>query len=337
MSEQKSINIIMVGPSGVGKTSLLASMYSHIRDEVRELGCTFVSGAGCTDELEERKAELKRLAEAPGVRVDLDLGPKPSPEERTFDFILQIKQGIPNVSLKFIDLPGGWYVGRGDFEKADTMLAESQVVVVAVDAWALMEQKDDSGIGKYNAQINKPSVICQALERASIKQAGAPPVILFVLVKAEKYLHNDQGEELFQTAEACYKPLMESLIVKKYPIAGCWVETIGGLELNSVIERDGRPIGNFRRLQGKQGGYHPRHCSVPLRLVFRMALESVSNGTSTHPGGFWETLKEWVAEKVGVKTELAKNIETHKEMRTLAERLTERLNGEPLVWINEPR
>jgi len=334
MSETET-KIIMVGPSGVGKTSLLASMYSHIRREVAELGCTFLSSAACSNELDERKQELERLATGKALTVDLNLGPKPGQDKRIFEFKLHVRQGIPDIVMQFIDLPGGWFLGKGEYEEAERLIAQSQVIIVAVDAWALMEMKDGQGVGKYNMQVNKPRVICEALERASIALTGAPPLILFVLVKAEKYLHNDQADELFAAAKSCYGPLIEPLIKRNHPIAGCWVETVGGLELNSVFEKDGMPHGKFMRLRGDKGGYQPRHCSVPLRLVFKLALNKVISDTKTIPDGFWGSFWEVCAKIVGKETELSKNIMKHTKLKEVAEHLTKKLSGEPLAWFNE--
>ena len=344
--------IIMVGPSGVGKTSLLAAMYDRIKLEVEALEppCTFLSSGAVSDELNERLQDLKRLAEGKASTVDLDLGPKPSQEKRVFEFELTVEKVQDPVQFQFIDLPGGWYLGKGDYDEADRLMAQSQVIIVAVDAWALMEPDEDGVVGAYNEEINKPRVICEALQRASVAAAQiaaaetpprvpSPPLVVFVLVKAEKYLHNDQSDKLVAAAKSCYGPLIQPLIKRNFAIAGCAVETVGGIELISVsekdVEKDGvkkrRHIGTFARL--RKIGYKPVHCSIPLRLAFQMALNNAGGGTAplsdTWLGGLWERIKVMF-----IETELSKAMNKHKQLKAVAQHLTTKLSSEPLWWFN---
>jgi len=330
MIEKTTITI--VGPTGVGKTSLLASMYSHMKTELLSYDCSFTASARCGAELDERMQELELLATGEGLRVDLDLGPRPGSEKNTFDFELNILQkNVDPVPIEFIDLPGGWYTGEGDFNEADRCILDSQVVIVAVDAWALMEVKNEKGIGKYNNKINRPKVICEALERASNKASeGNPkPLVLFVLGKAEKYLHHGQYKELLDTARACYEPLMNPLVANGFAIAACCVETVGGIELLSVKEAtrtDGAsyPVGSFKRLKdGPHAGYNPKGCSTPLRLVFDIALSSISQAT----------LIDWI---ITIGTGGLCNCLKKKEWLEIAEKVTEKLNNDPIIWLNKP-
>ncbi len=325
MNKMDTITVTMAGPSGVGKTSLLASMYSHIRDEAREHGCSFTASPAVINELVEREEELKDFAEGPGLRVSRDLGPKPSQDKRVFGFNLHFESGkVPDVPFEFIDLPGGWYASGGDFDEADRCVLASHVVVVAVDSWALMEAG-----GKYNNKINKPKQICEALQRASdkLRPKDPRPLILFVLVKAEKYLHDDQHDKLLTKAISVYRPLVDPLVKNGYPVVGCAVETVGGVELHRIIEENGRPIGEFLRVTG---GYKPKHCAIPLRLIFEIAL-SGTGGRIRTDGDFFEHLLGFF----GVETELKKNLKAHTELKEVAQKLSEKLKSEPLVWINK--
>ena len=331
--------ITMVGPTGVGKTSLLASMYHRIKPELDDLGCTFTAGPGCENELTESVEALAELATGQGKRVNLDLGVKPSSGRHEYDFKLHVRgeATIPNVDLRFVDLPGGWYTGQGAFLEADQCILESNCVIIAVEAWALMEDPQKDGIGKYHKKINKPTQIIGALDRASQKLNGAtPPLLLFVLVKSEKYLHHGERDKLFECARKAYEPLLSSLKSEKFKIAGCCVETVGGIELNSVQEVDGRPIGTFIRLSGNEGGYNPRHCSVPLRLVFQLALIQAHSkidreGCPWYLGG---PIADLFIEILGFETALSKQLEKSEKLQTIIKSLSSKLEGEPLVWYN---
>ncbi len=117
-------------------------------------------------------------------------------------------------------------------------------------------------------------------------------------------------------------------------MAACWVETVGGIELNAVREEDGRIVGQFRRLPNV--GYSPKHCSVPLRLVFKMALGRVIEEAPKGPNGPFEAFLEGLAQLVGWQTDLAKKIKESKELESVAVHLADKLRDQPLVWLNEP-
>jgi Double-GTPase 2 len=336
---EKETKIIMVGPSGVGKTSLLAAMYSQIKKEVTKEGFSFFADSPTTNELNEKLEKLKDLATGDTILVDMNLGTEPSQNKSEFKFTLS-KEGIPDIVLKFIDLPGGWYLGMGDYEEADRLMAQSELIIVAVDACSLLECE-----GKYNNKINKPDTICAAIERnvaawekGAKGATSAPPSIIFVLVKAEKYLHNNRKKELLDKAKECYAELIEPLKVKNYSIAMCCVETIGGVELNSIIDKEGMPFGRFIRLTGDNRGYRPKNCSVPLRLVFKLALESVASAIKRKTDD--ETLASILLTRIlsimGIKTKLAENIVKHKELNILAKSISEKITSEDLDWIHKP-
>lgn len=320
------VEITMVGPSGVGKTSLLASMYHRMKEVFNDLDCTFTASAACSGELNDRRDELKSLATDKGLKVDLDLGGvKPGADKRIFDFQLRTDDTHRGIWLRFVDLPGGWYTGKGNYQEADRSLAKSDVVIVAVDAWALMEAN-----GRYHDKINRPGTICDALERAFTRERNKEVQIFFVLVKGEKYLHGDRREELLKTAAERYLPLLGSLQRKRppIPIIGCAVETVGGIELNSVTERDGRPWGEFRRIQrGSSVGYCPTHCEIPLQLLFKRTIET--RVEKPREPTFFDQIIEILASPFG-GTDLQKEIKTHAEWKRVAEKLSAQLEKAPL-------
>ena len=236
-----------------------------------------------------------------------------------------------------MDLPGGWYTGQGAFAEADQCILESNCVIIAVDAWALMEDPQKDGVGKYHKKINKPTQIIGALERASQKPSETPPpLLLFVFVKAEKYLHHGERDKLFDCARRAYEPLLSSLKSSKFKIAGCCVETVGGIELNAVKEVDARPVGTFIRLSGNNGGYQPKHCSVPLRLVFQLALMQTHSAIDRNGPPWWlgGRILDLLKEMLGFETALSKQLKKSDKLQNIIKQLSSKLEGEPLVWYN---
>lgn len=328
-SENKTI-VTMVGAPRTGKTSLLASMFFRMKEEVRNLECSFTIDASKAKKISDSEVELRDLADIKkGMVVDLDLGARPDTGRTEYDFCLQVKSGIPEINVRFIDLPGGWTTGVINAEEAQKSLRESQVILLAVDSWALMELGGD-----FNNVINSPRAICNNIESACQKiDVSAPhPLILITLVKSEKYLHRGKAKELYEAAISCYKEPLQPLIDKGYKIAVVAVETVGGIELFSVDARDdGSAIGKFKRLQGAEGGFQPKHCAIPLRFVFQIALNTAT--TKTKPWWMPEALWAILKDLKGLPTALSSGIGHYQELRKVSERISAQIEKENIQWL----
>ena len=270
MSEIPTVTITMVGPRGVGKTSLLAAMYNELDAELTSIGCNLSLDAGpTTQNIAERLKELKSSANGTGIKIQAGEGISSSSESREYTFHLHIGDGgLPEVSLRFIDLPGGWYTGEGDYKKADQLLGESHVSILAVDATALMEasSKECGGLGKYHEDINAFVCIRQAYKRA-LNNFKDGHIIIIALIRAETYVKSGKIDLLYKRLSDAYGALVADLKFKdkKIPVLACYVETLGSLVFNSFSEENGSVIAQFRRIPGM--GYKPERCAIPLRIA----------------------------------------------------------------------
>ncbi len=273
MPDDITIKIVMTAPSRVGKTSLLAAMAARIQQEVRKSGFEFLGDDSAPDAvLEESRARLERMATGPGMRTEVALGPESTMDKKEFPFTLAHPtfRGIPKIHLHFVDLPGEWYVGKGRTEVADKLLQEADVILVAVDAVALMENQ-----GKYNKLVNNPKLICDNIYRRCHERA-VPPLVLVVAVKAETYLRAAAGKGLkgkFGEDELRAKLKESYERLRALKANACAVETVGNIVFNDLREDQdtGVPIVTFRRVEV---GYAPRYCSVPLRWIIGKILEA---------------------------------------------------------------
>lgn len=271
MSKPKT-TITMVGPTGVGKTSLLAAMYKELEAELQKCGCTLSQEGGPSQRaINDQLKELKKLANGSGVKVQVGEGIDGSQQERRYAFHLDVGDGgEPEATLEFVDLPGGWYTGTGDFERADQLLGESHVSFLAVDATALMERQSSSsgGLGKYHEDINAPLDIKDSYKRVSFQDGH---MVILVLIRAETYVKSGAVNVLLDKAQVAYKELAKVLEIKKIPLYACYVETVGSLTFNSFTEHeDGKIESNF--LRNPSIGYKPSRCAVPLRIAAGKAL-----------------------------------------------------------------
>lgn len=269
----------MVGPRGVGKTSLLAAMYAELKNELLDIGCSFLMERGPTQvAINTRLRELKQVAFATGAKIQIGEGISASSQEETFTFHLEVGDGgEAEASLQFTDLPGGWYTGTGNFEKADQILAESAVSFLAVDATALMESpsKMYDGLGKYHQEINAPDFIQDAYERVTFTN---PHSVVLTLIRAETYIDKGRVDELILKTRQAYTSLAKMLACKGISLCGCYVETVGSLYFNAFTKSDGVISTEFIRDPNK--GYKPTRCAVPLRIAVHGAFQSAKDQAS---------------------------------------------------------
>lgn len=299
-------NIIMVGPRGVGKTSLIAAMYNAMEAELRQYGCQFYPQPGPTQAaINGQLKELKKAANGLGIKIQEGEGIDASSEKREYSFLLDVGDGgDPEVILNFIDLPGGWFVGQGDFQQADKLLSKSSTSFLAVDATALMEnprqepkRKDASGSGKcdFHEELNAPDDMKDVYKRVTFdKSHDRSHAVLLVLIRAEKYIQDGRVDEMISKTREKYKDLADVLKRKNIHFHGCYVETAGGLVFNSFgFDENGGIQSRFRRVQ--KIGYNPSRCSLPFRIALIRAMESAFHFTHAefeNKNTLWGNIKE---------------------------------------------
>ncbi len=243
----EKFDIVMVGPRGVGKTSLLASMYKNLEAEFIETSCDFKCGDGRTaTEMHDRLVELETLCKhplqpkSPGVPGSQDI--------RKHVFTLAARQKSASLELRFIDIPGGHYASKtaSDEERnnADAFLSESDAAVVAIHTPALMENG-----GEYNDRVNKPWVMYELFKRA-FAERKRPLLVILSPIRYETY--RDKPDKVTAAVRERYKDLLTFLnrpnMRELVWVVLAPVETVGCLKVKSVTEDDsGEPIFKFAK------------------------------------------------------------------------------------------
>jgi GTPase SAR1 family protein len=300
------LKITMVGPSRVGKTSLLAAMYKELERDLSEFGATFVPDVRTQPVITARRNELQLLGSSSNLDVSKIVSIEGTQDKREYDFILSVKlenSRTEKLEIRFIDMPGGWY--KGD-SRADTELAESNVSIWVVDATALMEQpEEETDIGKYHTIINDPETIYNAYQRA-FEERHTDHCIIMCLVRAESYVRKNQKSEMYHRLNKSYASLLRKL-QQQTPSIGtveaCYVETVGSVVFQTFRKEKNvfLPYATFRRLPNKI--YSPSGCAKPLRSVIAHALS--------------QSLKAKIAEAIETEGDIDDAIECVRESETL--------------------
>jgi len=266
----ETIDIVMVGPRGVGKTSLLASMYQNLIPEFNKTSCDFQCGDGKTRaDMDEHLTELKELCRGLQPRTT---GVAPSADVRKHVFTLAERKKKPSLELRFIDIPGGHYASKtaseDDMKTARNFLSISKAAVVAIHTPALMENG-----GKYHERVNKPFAMAELFKDA-FAQCQEPLLVILAPIRFETY--RQVPDKVAAAVREGYKDLLRFLnrpdMRELVAVVLAPVETVGCLKLKSVVEDEqGEPIFKFAK-EAFGRDYTPAHCAQPLRYILHFTV-----------------------------------------------------------------
>jgi hypothetical protein len=260
------INMVMVGPSRVGKSSLLTTMYREIGK--LKAGFNLTPDATTSDTLDEAFQNLNRVMErlkfAPVE--DLLAATKGFLEHR-FDVSFH---GVKEFDLVFHDFRGGAMKRRADpeWEQLEERVASSHVVFNVLDAVALMETDEIR-----SDELNGHTRVKELLERTMT--AGKKYLIVFVPVKCEAYVKTAGGRDRlvrrFEERHAGVLRLIERLNQANGNVAALLIPavTLGCVEFKEID-----PEGNFVFVRNHQD-FAPRDVDQPLRYALSFALSRV--------------------------------------------------------------
>lgn len=278
------IPFCFVGARGVGKTSLLASMYEQIKNKKIEnffFDTDTEAGINTQTRLHEAKelmlemiedTELHGLVKAGlGIKGSTDIryyeiaGEKTEPDQ-TFFKRTPFKKF--RYKFGFTDLPGEYFTGEiQERQKAQEVLQNSLVSFLAVDTPALMDSKHKQ------TRNNKVDYIENMYKQTEWTNQHT---VIIVLSRCEKYWN--QRDEMLNKLREYYENFYNILKSKNIRVFVTWVKTLGGMEFSHYTKKeDGNgkkvDIAHFIRV----GDYEPENCATPLQLALKHGLSELAN------------------------------------------------------------
>lgn len=271
----KVINMIMLGPSGVGKSSLLATMCKEIGRMKTGFDLTPVDET--QDRLDEAYHNLSRVID------QRTFAPIESLLKGTMDFVehrFDVRfQSDKEFDLVFHDFRGGGMMRAGaDLEVIRDKVARSHVIFNVLDSVALMEVDEILG-DKLNGHDRISNLLTRTL------QPGEKYLIVFILVKCETYVKTASGRERlakrFEERHQAVLRLIERLNETSKNVVALLVPaiTLGCVEFKEIDQE-----GNFI-FEKNWAGFAPRDVDQPLRYALSFALNHVNENRS-----YWESL-----------------------------------------------
>lgn len=247
----------MVGPTSVGKTSLLAAMFPQLKESIH-----LVPQQKEEEALEELRDKLGKLGEG-GIKVtDSVITGTPNVQEFEFDVMHEEQTDMP---LTIVDLPGGFYQ-QDNGRQAIEQLQEADVSFWCIDSVALMEKG-----GEFHEKVNSPSAIVSCYVNSKLNHDHS---ICIVLMRSEKYEQDGTVSDLFDKFRKTYGEQV-SAVLKSNPVISkiyyCSVQTTGNLRFNHNCSDDSY---NPEFIRHQRQEYNPQGCEAPVLCAIKRSLET---------------------------------------------------------------
>jgi hypothetical protein len=281
------INGSMLGAPGVGKTSLLASMYERFGDVIGSVDLDMLPESETSRTLGRCLATLKKLPTS--VKVTAALPGTGS--VRHYQFAIGAKGTTSAFTLRLTDYPGKYMLPGhyADREKVEYALATSDVIIVSIDTPALVEMD-----GRFHDVVNTPTVVTDEIKRL-LADTTEPRLLILTLLKCETYLESAAStEKLVNLVKARYQPLLNHIAgVGISDRVGCVlasVQTIGSIRLYEVdTDSVGDPVFRFRATR-VGASYAPVDTDQPLRYLLRFVINKYRSNDRPIWRSLWERI-----------------------------------------------
>ncbi|MDD1427022.1 hypothetical protein MEO94_21605 [Dolichospermum sp. ST_sed9] len=307
MSEEKALKITMLGPTGVGKTSILTVMRKAmdlaVSNSILRLNPGKPDDDGFAKSIAlgafaEYERKLSQLIDTRNFTVQGGLDGNNQNTE--FYFYLSNLKGDRNSSkllLEFQDYPGGWILPN-DSQRSTVVeyLKNSPITIIAIDTPALIE-KD----GQYNEPINMSTDITYLLREAYEADNNQSPqkrLVIFAPVKCEKYMQANQTEIINIAIKKRYQTLLGDLKQRRTHIAAVIIpiQTVGGVVFSYIDKRQKNPgeIPPFWYQQRNNPKWESVNAEQPMRFILAFILRNYLQEKQEKRGLWLQFIYKWL-------------------------------------------
>jgi hypothetical protein len=341
MDDLQELNIIMVAPRGVGKTSLLAAMHEEFNKTFESAGLTtWTTDTQTLDAIEECKRLLRHMDYRLQKLVD-PTPPKLDPWEDQ-GFVFEVGSGGKKfMRVRFTDPSGEYFKPTATAEQKEYVsqqLNQCDAVVIPIDATALMEKKigrtKSTEISPWHESKNDPARITKLLKDV-YANLTRPRLVILAPLKCETYMKTDKdANDLLDHVKIGYRELLdffkEDEQYHKLAVVVTPIQTIGHIAFSHAETTDGYTRFYYNKVP-LDAPYAPKDGDQLLRYILRFLLNVFNESRKLELERAKEDLQRLERES-GVK---ADQLNSAKQRLILAERRVNERNQlwTPFKWI----
>lgn len=303
-----TINISMIGPRGAGKTSLLATLFKYIEENIKPKHFDIILDEDSEKRIKRFKGSLQIIKNAEnGADVSSKIGAlDPTQNIQTFKFFINFKKENNDkkktivVSLPFVimDVPGGVVEeetkSKQLFEEFKKHLADSSVLLIPFDSMLYMQKPvcdDADAYDTYQAQhLGIQFIDKYCLQWAKNREEDKHPKAVFIAMKSETYHTHKVTENKSKDCYTRFRDLFKESITKlaknspnSLDIIYTPVETIGCIQcVNSLFENN--------ELSHK----FIKHNNIPDYLGAGVVLKAIFERAKEHLEEVYGNANKWV-------------------------------------------
>lgn len=263
--QKADFTVLMIGQRRAGKSSVLSSMITRMEDICTETGFRFRADNDTKKLMNTKRAQLQNIftvfrdqqffstmdGQYNGQEISM-----PTDADIHYRFLLGLtkrKEGKGERIIDFVDIRGEDLVDDMNDRLKDKLMASS-VIMIAVDAPALMEGTQKDGYGEFHEATNLPEAIYHHFTAADTSlreklkkgQKLPPKLVLFVPLKCEKYYYEKTMSQLNMRLKAGYRELLQFFKGKEeYTVAITPILTLGDVVFDhyeTKTRADGKEI-----------------------------------------------------------------------------------------------
>ena len=240
MPEKPIMKVTMLGARGVGKTSVLTSMYANMNNAVNDTRLHILAQNDTSMILDEKEKCLKEMfLEKNSIDDKVQSGIAGDMTVTVFDFDFGMNTEKVNMGLEIRDFPGEYVIREPETVKQ--FMDESSAILVAIDTPHLMECD-----GKYNEAKNRTKVITNFF-KDTMSADDSEKLIILIPLKCEKYYHDGEIEKVRDKVKDTYKELISFLRDKnnenglkgKFACVIAPIYTVGEIVFDGFSQQDG--------------------------------------------------------------------------------------------------
>lgn len=343
------IQVMMLGARRVGKTSVLASIINEFNEVTQNTNLSLSKEGGAKAVDDALNTMKGYFSNSHKLYEQITLDSNATRGFDKFDLRLEVlgKENKKPRRIRFVDCAGEWINNYSNQESINQQVAQSSIVVIAIDSVLLMEKA-----GRFQSQN------CAENVTNFIKQNMNPDntvdkhkMVLFVPLKCERYYHQNEDRQskyfgkrmdmLRNRVKEEYSDLLGFLTKPAnkqfFTVAILPILSIGGIEFFEFTDEAmaGKPVTSdmMQYCYCEPNNFVPKNCAQPLLYALMFEQKKIDGNyykkayRKANKKRVSASVMEWVQDRQN----WAKDIDYISELEKLKNKLIRNGNGYEII------